>query len=59
MIQNYEEKRPEVYLSETWTNAHHSKDKAWVEQDEITGGTLRGIQHPSGKGNNMVVLNVK
>ena len=57
MMQNREEKRPVVYLDETWANAHDSKNKAWVEQDKITGGTLGGIQRPSGKGKHLL-LNV-
>lgn len=57
MIRNRQEKRPVVYLDETWANAHDSKDKAWVEKDEITGGTLGGIQRPSGKGNNWLAVN--
>ena len=36
--------RPVVYLDETWCNAHHGKEKAWVEKDEVTGGSLGGIK---------------
>ena len=36
-----------VYLDEAWANAHDGKDKAWVENDAVTGG---GIHRPSGKG---------
>ena len=56
MIRNREENQPVVYLDETWANAHDSKDKAWVEKDEITGGTLGGIHRPSGKGSRLIIL---
>ena len=38
------ENRPAVYLDETWCIAHYGKEKAWVEKDEVTGGTLGGIK---------------
>ena len=44
MRRNRSENRPVVYLDETWCNAHHGKEKAWVERDEVTGGTLGGIK---------------
>ena len=44
MRRNRAEKRPVVYLDETWCNAHHGKEKAWVEKDHVTGGTLGGVQ---------------
>ena len=50
IIRNREEKRPMVDLDETWANAHDGKDKAWVENDAVTGGTVGGIHRPSGKG---------
>jgi len=50
MIRNREEKRPVVYLDETWANTHDGKDKAWVVSDAVTGGTLGGIHRPFGKG---------
>ena len=39
---NHTEGRPVVYLDET---AHDGKDKAWVEQDKVTGGTLGGVKY--------------
>ncbi len=50
MRRNREEKHPVVYLDETWANAHDGKDRAWVEQDTVTGGTIGGVHRPSGKG---------
>ncbi len=50
MRQNREEKQHVVYLDETWANAHDGKDKAWVEKDTVTGGTVGGVHRPSGKG---------
>lgn len=44
MRRNRSEKRPVVYLDETWCNAHHGKEKAWVEKDKLTGGTLGGVK---------------
>ena len=34
---NRQDKQPVVYLDETWANA---QEKAWVEKDDITGGTI-------------------
>ena len=34
-----------MYLDETWMNAYDGKDKAWVEQDVVTGGTLGGVKY--------------
>ena len=53
---NRQDKRPVVYLDETWANAHDGKDKAWVEKDDITGGTIGGIQRPSGKGSRLIII---
>lgn len=44
MRRNRTEKRPVVYLDETWCNAHHGKELAWVEKDKVTGGTLGGVK---------------
>ena len=44
MRRNRSENRPVIYLDETWCNAHHGKERAWVERDGITGGTLGGIK---------------
>ena len=41
MRQNRADKKPVVFLDETWANAHDGKDLAWVEDDAVTGGTLR------------------
>ena len=38
------EKRPVVYLNETWCNAHYGEELAWVGKDEVTGGTLVGVK---------------
>ena len=40
MMQNRADKRPVVFLDETWANSHDGKDLAWVEDDLVTGGTL-------------------
>ena len=39
-----------VYLDEMWGNKRHSKDKASVESDSITGSIVGAIHRPSGKG---------
>ena len=44
MRRNRIEKRPVVYLDETWCNEHHGKELAWVEKDTVTGGTLGGVK---------------
>lgn len=44
MRKNRDDKRPVVYLDETWCNAHDGKDKAWVMEDDVTGGTIGGIR---------------
>ena len=41
---NREEKKPVVYLDETWCNAHDGKEKAWVQKDTVTGGTVGGVK---------------
>ena len=56
MIQNRVDKRPVVFLDETWANANDGKNLAWVEDDPVTGGTLGGIRHPSGKGKRLIIL---
>lgn len=56
MRKNRREGRPVVYLDETWANAHDGKDCAWVERDEVTGGTLGGIRRPPGKGARLIIL---
>ena len=38
------ERRPVVFLDETWANAHDGKDCAWVERDVITGCILGGVR---------------
>ncbi len=50
MRQNREEKRPVIYLDETWANAHDGKDRVWMENDTVTGGTIGGVHRPSGNG---------
>ena len=45
MRRNRIEKRPVVYLDETWCNAHDGRDKAWVVTDDVTGGTIGGVKH--------------
>ena len=39
--QNRADKKPVVFLHETWATAHDGKDLAWVEDDTVTGGTLK------------------
>ena len=33
-----------IYIEETWTYAHNGKDCAWVERDNVNGGTLGSIK---------------
>ena len=56
MMTNRQENRPVVYLDETWANAHDGRDCAWVERDDVTGGTLGGIKRPPGKGARLIIL---
>ena len=56
MRQNRVDKKPVVFLDETWTNAHDVKDLAWVEDNTVTGGTLGGKGRPSGKGKHLIIL---
>ena len=44
MRKNRVEKRPVVYLDETWANAHDGKAFGWIEKDAVTGGTLGGVR---------------
>ena len=55
-MQNRVDKRPVVFLDETWANSHDWKDLAWVEKDTVTGGTLDGNRRPSGKGVRLIIL---
>ncbi len=55
-MQNRVDKKPVVFLDETWANAHDGKDMAWVEKDTVTGGTLGGVKRPSGKGLRLIIL---
>ena len=56
IIQNRLDKIPVVFYDETWANAHDGKDTDWVEKDTVTGGTLGGVKHPSGKGLRLTIL---
>ena len=58
MRQNRIDKKPVVFLDETWANAHDGKDLASVEDDAVTGGTLGGVRRPSGKGKRLIILGV-
>ena len=51
-----QENRPVGYLDETWANAHNGKDCAWVERNDVTGGTLGSIRRPPGKGAWLIIL---
>ena len=54
---NRRERRPIVYLDETWANARDGKEKMWVEDDpRVSGGTKGGIRKPSGKGSRLIIL---
>ena len=56
MMKNRQEKRPVVYLDETWVNSHDGKAKTWVEKDTTTDGTRGGVRKPSGKGSRLIIL---
>ena len=56
MRQNRIDKKTVVFLDETWANAHDGKDLAKVEDDAVTGGTLGGVRHLSGKGKCLIIL---
>ena len=51
MRRNRVEKRPEVFLDETWLNSHAAPEKLWVDCDG-SGGWRR----PSGKGQRLIIL---
>ena len=51
MRRNREEKRPEIYLDETWTNSHSAPERIWVDRDGC-GGWRR----PSGKGERLIII---
>ena len=55
-MHNRVEKKPVVYLDETWANSHDGKDLAWVEKDPVTGGTIGGVRRPPGKGTRLIFL---
>ena len=44
MMKNHQENRSVIYSDETWTYAHNGNDCAWMERDNVTGGTLGGIK---------------
>ena len=44
MMKNHQENRSVIYIDETWTYAHNGNDCAWMERDNVTGGTLGGIK---------------
>ena len=56
VMHNRVEKKPVVYLDETWANSHDGKDLAWVEKDPVTGGTIGGVRRPPGKGTRLIIL---
>ena len=51
MRRNRVDKRPEVFLDETWLNSHAAPEKLWVDCDG-SGGWRR----PSGKGQRLIIL---
>ena len=54
---NRTERRPVIYLDETWVNARDSVEKMWVEDDpRAAGGTKGGLRKPSGKGSRLIIL---
>ena len=55
-MHNRVDKKPVVFLDETWANSHDGKHLAWVENDPITKGTLGGVRRPSGKGTKLIIL---
>ena len=55
-MHNRVDKKPFVFLDETWANAHDGKDLVWVEEDTVTGGTLGGNKRPRGKGLRLHVI---
>ena len=51
MRRTREEKRPEIYLDETWTNSHTAPERIWVDRDGCGGW-----RHPSGKGERLIII---
>jgi hypothetical protein len=45
------DKRPEVFLDETWINSHAAPEKIWVDKDG-----LGGWRRPSGKGERLIII---
>ena len=56
---NRREKVPKsvIYMDETWTNSHSSREQSWVEaEDKVLGGTKGGLRRPSDKGMRLILL---
>ena len=54
---NRRERRPVIYLDETWANARDGVEKMWVEDDSrAISRTKGGIRKPSGKGSRLIIL---
>ena len=51
MRRNRMEKRPVVYIDETWLNSHAAPERIWVDTDAVGG-----FRHPSGKGQRLIIL---
>ena len=54
---NRRERRPVVYLDETWANVCDGVEKMWLEDDpKSVGGTIGGIRKPPEKGIRLIIL---
>ena len=45
------EKRPVVFIDETWLNSHAAPERIWIDADAVGG-----FRHPSGKGQRQIIL---
>lgn len=52
------------YLDETWVTAGHTTGKTWVDRtvkssrDAFLRGLSSGIEHPTGKGNRLIIVHI-
>ena len=51
MRRNRMEKRPVVYIDETWLNSHAAPERIWIDTDAVGG-----FRHPSGKGQRLIIF---
>ena len=43
-------------LMKPLVKAHDEREKMWVENDDVSGGTKDGIHNPTSKGSRLIIL---